>query len=66
MNIEDHFNNADAYLEMSKEKFTAQDYDSSLSSLGKAYSHIRELMLKIYQVKRNAALSQRPAGEDVT
>lgn len=51
MNIENNFNNAEAYLKMAKEKFSAEDFDSALASLGKLYALTRKLMNQVYSLK---------------
>jgi len=64
MNIENHFYNADSYLEVAKDMVTDHDYDGALSSLGKAYSNVRELMLKVESLRRNASSADCSAEED--
>lgn len=64
MNIENHFNAAEAYLEMANEKFQAQDYDSALESLVKAYSHTRELMNHVLAVINLQSEVTEPAGDN--
>lgn len=44
MNIENHFNNAEAYLEMANEKVERHDYTGARACLAEAYSHTRELL----------------------
>lgn len=60
MNIENHFNNAEAYLEMADEKVTAGDYVGAQASIAKAYSHTRELLdhvSKLVVLKANVELT---------
>ncbi len=64
MNIENHFNNAAAYLDMAKEKVNAQDYESALASIGKAYSHTRELLEHVYKLHALKAKVTSSAGKD--
>jgi len=64
MNFENHFNNAEVYLEMAKEKVTAQDYGSALASLAKAYENTRALIDQVYKLSVESSRAARPAGED--
>jgi len=64
VNIENHFNNAEAYLKMANEKVEAQDYESALASLAKACSHIRELSVQVCKLQALKAEVSSPAGED--
>lgn len=60
MNIENHFNSAEAYLEMANEKVERQDYTGARASLAQAYSHTRELLdlvQKLIVLKANVELS---------
>ena len=66
MNAENHFYSAEVYLEMARDKFTAHDYDSTLASLVKSYSHTRWLIEHVWKLKRKATLASRPAGEDTS
>lgn len=63
MNIENHFNNVKAYLEMANEKVSAQDYDSALASLAKACTDIRELIDHVYSLKRLKSEFAHPAED---
>lgn len=65
MNIENHFNNAEAYLEMANEKVSLRDYDGALASLAKAYSHIRDLIKQVYSLKALKSEVEQPPGESV-
>lgn len=44
MNIENHMQRAQAYLELAEEKVDRQDYTGARASLANAYSHTRELL----------------------
>jgi len=64
MNIENHFTNAQAYLEMASLKFDNLDYDSTLAALSKAYSNIRKAMDQVLEMKHEAKQAASPAGDD--
>ena len=61
MNIDNLYRNAEVYLEMSREKFDSQNYESSLSSAVKAYEHNRELIQRLFAL-RVAEAQKEPAG----
>lgn len=61
MNIEDHFNSAEAYLEMANEKVNREDYTGARAALASAYSHTRELLDHVQNLifdKANIELSE--------
>lgn len=64
MNIENHFKNAEAYLELANLKVTAQDYDSALASLDNVNLSIRKIINHVYKLKRLDSATALPAGED--
>lgn len=58
MNIENHFLNADAFLEMAKEKVDNGDYVGAQFYIAKAYGHTRELLdhvQKLVALKANCS-----------
>lgn len=64
MNIENHFKNTEAHLEMAKEKVRAQDYDSALAALSAAWTDIRRLIVTIYEEKCLESANAESAQED--
>lgn len=64
MNIENHFNSAEAYLEMANEKVGRGDYIGARAALAKAYSHNRELLDHVQKLVACKAFTEQPAGEN--
>ncbi len=51
MNIDNHFNAADTYLEMANEKVRRNDYAGARASLSEAHDHIHELLDQIVKLE---------------
>lgn len=66
MNIEDHFNAAEAYLEMANEKVERQNYTGAQTALTKAYSHTTELLDHVQKLVDLKTEIERPAEGDET
>ena len=64
MNINDHFNATEAYLEMANEKVQRNDYAGARASLTEAHDHIHELLdqiVKLEVLKADIELSDEGA-----
>ena len=63
MNIENSFNNAIDSLKLARARLDADDFDTALAGLTLAYSVIRKLMERVWELKRAEVLELDPAGE---
>ena len=66
MNIDEHFDAADVYLEMANEKFARQDYEGSLTDLAKAFAHTRALLEQVFKLQALKVEVESSAGENTT
>lgn len=64
MNIDNNFYCAGVFLEKAREKVSEQNYRTALVSLGKAYSHTRQLLEQVSKLHALKSDVKQPAGED--